>query len=144
MTPREALAFVRRHGVVLESARGGVPSLAEAVGGGPMRGSWWSHPKAQEIFRVTRAIRDSEEVLVCRLVGGKVTYVHRRLWPSLVRASSRFRRDRLARVREAHTPSGDHLTEEIAFPKWVPAAIRAAARRLALEAALAKLAPWLG
>ena len=47
MTPKQALAFVKTNGVVLESARGSVPSLAEAVAGGPNRGSWWTHPKTQ-------------------------------------------------------------------------------------------------
>jgi hypothetical protein len=44
MTPNQAIAFVREHGVVLESGRGPVPSLAEAVAQGPLKGSWWSHP----------------------------------------------------------------------------------------------------
>src|SRR5213592_3279095 len=38
MTSKAALAFVRRHGVVLEGARGPVPNLAEAVATGPIRG----------------------------------------------------------------------------------------------------------
>src|SRR6266511_3789241 len=42
---KAALAFVRRHGVVLEGARGPVPNLAEAVATGPIRGSWWGHAK---------------------------------------------------------------------------------------------------
>jgi hypothetical protein len=70
MTPRQALAFVRKHGVVLEAARGPVPSLAEEIAGEPMRGSWWSHPRSQEIFTVTRALRDSGDVLGCRAVEG--------------------------------------------------------------------------
>jgi len=52
VSPAEALAFVERHGVVLQAARGPVPSLAEAVAGGRIRGSWWGHPKGHEIFRV--------------------------------------------------------------------------------------------
>jgi len=87
MTSRQALAYIRKHGVVLEAATGPVPSIAEVIAGEPVRGSWWSHPKSHEIFAVTRAIRDSDEVLVCRLIKGKVTFVHRRLWPALVRAS---------------------------------------------------------
>src|SRR3990172_13285839 len=82
MTPKEALAFVKTNGVVLESGRGSVPSLAEAVACGPIRGSWWAHPKGNDIFLCSRAVRQSPDVLVCRLVGGKVTYVHRRLWPA--------------------------------------------------------------
>ena len=85
MTPRQALAFVRKHGVVLEAAQGPVPSLAEAIAGGPIRGSWWAHPSGHLIFEVTRAVRDAEQVLVCRVVHGKVTFIHERIWPALVR-----------------------------------------------------------
>ncbi len=80
MTIAEALEFVHRHGVALESASGPVPSLAEAIAGGPIRGNWWRHAKSHEIFVLTRAVRDSPDVLVCRLVGQKISYVHRRLW----------------------------------------------------------------
>jgi hypothetical protein len=72
MTSRQALAFIRKHGVVLEAAQGPAPSLAEAIAGEPVRGNWWSHPKSHAIFAVTRAIRDSDDVLVCRLIKGKV------------------------------------------------------------------------
>ena len=41
MTKAEALAFVRTHGVVLESGIGPVPSLAGTIAGSPIRGSWW-------------------------------------------------------------------------------------------------------
>ena len=92
MTRRSALAFIKRNGIVLESARGPVPNLAEAVVGRRIRGSWWGHAKGKEIFWLTRAVRDSADVLVCRLVGGKVTYVHRRLWPALVRVARNFAR----------------------------------------------------
>src|SRR5438093_5211676 len=113
MTSLQALVFIRKHGVVLEAARGPVPSLAEAIAGGPVRGSWWSHPKSHEIFAVTRAIRDSDEVLVCRLIKGKVTFVHRRLWPALFRAADRLPADGLSQVREVHTSSGRHVTKEV-------------------------------
>ena len=79
MNQKEALAFVERHGVVLQAARGPLPNLAEAIVGGPIRGTWWGHPKGKEIFRVTEAICESPNVLVCKLVEGKMTYVHRRL-----------------------------------------------------------------
>jgi hypothetical protein len=139
MTIRQALTFIRRHGAVLEAAHGPVPSLAEAIAGEPVRGSWWSHPKSQEIFAVTRAIRDSDDVLVCRLIKGKVTFVHRRLWPALVRAASHLPPDRLSQVREVHTSSGHHATKVVPFPKWVPSSVRAAARRLSDESAIAEL-----
>lgn len=131
------------NGVVLEAAEGPVPSLAGLVAGEPVRGSWWSHPKSHEIFAITRAMRDSDELLVCRLVKGKVTFVHRRLWPALVRAAGRIAPGRLSQVREVHTSSGRHTTEEVPFPDWVPSDVRAAARTLSEQAAIAALGAWI-
>ena len=111
MTPEEALAFVAHHGVVLQAARGPVPSLAEAVAGGPIRGSWWGHPKGRAIFRAASAVSEHPDVLVCKLADGKVTYVHRRLWPALVKLAPRFRADQLARVRDQHTATGTHESQ---------------------------------
>lgn len=139
MTPRQALAFVEKHGIVLEAAKGPVPSLADAIVGAPLRGNWWSHPKSQEIFTLTRAVRDSDDILVCRLVNGKITYVHRRLWPALVRAADQFPAKSLAQVRETHTTSGKHVNETVPFPDWVPAAVHAAARKLTKENAVKAL-----
>lgn len=143
MTPRQALAFVRRHGVVLESARGPVPSLAEAVAGSPIRGSWWAHPNGHLIFKVTRAVRDSEQVLVCRLVRGKVTFVHQRVWPALVRLAPRFPKAALSRISDVHTPSGRHVVRAVAFPKWVPPRVLAAGTRMREAQALRALGTWV-
>jgi hypothetical protein len=143
MTPRQALAFVRKHGVVLESAQGPVPSLAEAIAGAPIRGSWWAHPSGHVIFDVTRAVRDSEQVLVCRLVQGRVTLVHERVWPALVRLAPRFRRSSLARLSEVHTQSGHHTVQSVAFPKWVPPRIHVAGSRLSEARALRTLGSWV-
>jgi len=130
MTPKQANAFVKANGVVLESGRGAVPSLAEAIAGAPIRGSWWAHPKANDIFLCSRAIRKSADVLVCRLVGGKVTYVHRRLWPALVRLSGRFDAGRLEAIQEVHTPTGKHEVRTTAYPDWVTEDVRRAAEEL--------------
>ncbi len=143
MRPAEALAFVERHGIVLQSARGPVPSLAEAVAGGPIRGSWWGHPRGRDIFRAAEAITESDDVLVCKLVDGKVTYVHRRLWPALVKLAARFGKARLAKVWSEHTPSGAHRARSLAFPKWVPAETLAAAQAMTDEQAEKSLGPWL-
>src|ERR1700726_647705 len=98
----DALAFVREHGVVLVAAKGPAPRLTEAIVGEPIKGSWWAHPKSHQIFAILQAVTDSKEILVCRLVDGKVTLVHRRLWPALVRVARRFRPDQIAQVREEH------------------------------------------
>jgi len=143
MSPKQGLAFVKRHGIVLQAARGPVPSLAEAVAGGPIRGSWWAHPKGKQIYRVADAISESDEVLVCKLIEGKVTYVHRRLWPALVKLAERFPRQRLAKIWEEHTATGKHRSMQRAFPSWVPAAVRTEANVLSLAAAEALLLPRL-
>ena len=143
MRTTAALAFVKRHGVVLQAAHGPVPSLAEAVAGRPIRGSWWGHPKGREIFRAATTVSDSPEVLVCKLVEGKVTFVHRRLWPALVKLSGRFRKDQLARVRDEHTAGGAHRSRRERFPDWVPAEAVRAAKAMSVSDAEAILSPWL-
>lgn len=84
-TPRQALAFVRKHGIVTMTRHASRPSLVEAVAGGPVRGSWWGHPRGQAIFRLAESLHDSKEVLSLKLVDGKVTFLHEALWPALAR-----------------------------------------------------------
>ncbi|SRR6266436_136406 len=135
MSPRQAIAFVERHGVVLQAARGPVPSLAEAIAGEPIRGSWWGHAKGQVIFRAARAICESPEVLVCKLVDDKVTYVHRRVWPALVKLAPGFGKERLAKVWDEHTKSGAHVSRRVPFPKWVPSDVIKEAETLSMQQA---------
>jgi hypothetical protein len=145
VTPEEAVAFVEHHGVVLQAARGPVPSLAEAIAGGPIRGSWWGHPKGHDIFRASEVIGDSAEVLVCKLVDGKVTYVHRRLWPALVKLAARFRKEQLAKIWNEHTATGAHRARRQAFPAWVPSEVMSEAQAISAsdaEALLATLLPF--
>ena len=89
-----------------------------------------AHSKANTIFLCSRAIRESVDVLVCRLAGGKVTYVHRRLWPALVRLAGRFDADRLAAIQEVHTPMGKHEVRRTAYPDWVTEDVMRAAEEL--------------
>ena len=132
---REALALVRQHGMVTESFAGPVPSLAASVAGGPISGSWWGHAKAQEIFALARVLRRNPDILVCRLVDGRVTFVHRRLWPHLVRLAGQLPRGRLAQVQEIHTAGGKHVVKETPFPKWVPRPVLEEAGRLSEQEA---------
>lgn len=60
-----------------------LPSVTTIVTGGPVRGSWWAHPRGRAIFAVSRALTDHPDVAVTKLLKGKVTFVHRRLWPAL-------------------------------------------------------------
>lgn len=139
MTVKEVLGFIEQEGLVLESARGPVPSLAQRITGRTIRGSWWADRDAPQIFALVKAVRRSPDVLVCRLIQGKITFVHRRLWPALVRMSNRLPNDRLAAVKEIHTEHGKHAVQETAFPDWVPMDVLKAANQLEDEAAIAAL-----
>ena len=140
MNAKQALAWVKQRGIALESARASVPSLAQVIAGGPLRGSWWAHPKGNDIFLLSRAIRSSPDVLVCRLVEGKITYVHRRMWPALVSLAGRFPRQRLAALKEVHTPAGKHKLLVTPFPDWVPNEVLQAAAKLTEKEAASQLA----
>src|SRR5215471_20192594 len=135
MTNRQALDFVERTGIVLQAARGPVPSLAAAIAGRPIRGSWWAHPKSREIFRILSSVSESPDVLVCKLIDGRVTYVHRRLWPALVKLASRFPTERLAQVSNEHTERGSHVSRSLPFPAWVSREVLDESRRLSIETA---------
>jgi NAD(P)-dependent dehydrogenase (short-subunit alcohol dehydrogenase family) len=139
----EAMAFVRRHGVVLVSARGKAPTLVQAIAGEQIKGSWWGHPDGKRIFAVLSDVTASEDVLVCRLVDAKITLVHRRLWPALARLADAFSPEQIARAIEGHTPSGRHVSRAIPFPEWVPADVLAEAASLDESKALALLGEWL-
>lgn len=142
MTADEAISFIQSHGVVLAAAKGPVPRLTEAIVNEPIKGSWWAHPKSHQIFAVLQAVADSEDVLVCRLVNGKVTFIHRRLWPALVRVAKRFASAQIAQIHEEHTASGRHLTREVPFPQWVPPEVIDQAKGMSEKEALSALGPW--
>jgi len=66
MNAKQALAWVKKCGIAVESARATVPSLAQVVVGKPLRGSWWAHPKgnaARARGRVQRAMSDKRPPL---------------------------------------------------------------------------------
>lgn len=57
-----------------------LPSVTRIVAGADLRGSWWGHEQAQTIFAVSEMLEDHPDVLVMKLISGKVTFVHRELW----------------------------------------------------------------
>jgi hypothetical protein len=84
MRPDECvLTALKQYGLLLltDSA---LPNLCRLVAGERLRGSWWAHPRAQEIFQVYGALEDHPDVLILKLISGKVTYIHRTLWPQIV------------------------------------------------------------
>lgn len=138
-TAERVLAELRDRGMLLQSARGPIPNVAELVAGEPIKGSWWGHRAGHEIFVVLNELADSDDVVRLRLVGKKITLVHRRVWPALVRVADRFAPEALAAITEEHTPSGAHRTTTTPFPEWVPDADLRAGQRLDIADALAQL-----
>jgi hypothetical protein len=135
MDAEEAMGWVRDHGIVLLSAKGPVPRLTEVIAGEPIKGSWWAHPKSHEIFRVLQELGESPDILMCRLVNGYVTLIHRRMWPPLIRLADRYDHGRLAQISQVHTPSGRHESREVPYPKWVPAEVLEQAKLLTADQA---------
>ncbi len=121
------------------SARGTVPNLAEAIAGERIRGSWWGHPRSHQIYRLATAVCASRDVLVCKLIDGRVTLVHRRLWPALARLSNRIPKSRLAAVHEEHTSRGHHRVRTIPFSRWMPGSVLKQSEQLTVETAIAAL-----
>ncbi len=143
MTPRQAMDFIRYHGVVLQAAKGLEPSLVVRIVGGPIRGSWWGHPMGHEIYTLLQKIEESKAVLICTLASGKVTYIHRRLWPAFVRMSRKFPNNALDKIQQVHLPSGRHERHDIPFPNWVPESVLTSARRLSTRDAAVEIQVWL-
>ena len=85
-------------------------------------------------------MRDSPDVLTCRFIDNKITYIHRRLWPALVKLSGELETSKLGAIREEHLPGGKHELRVTEFPQWVPAEVLAASKRLTLREARSMLA----
>ena len=72
-------------------------------------------------------------------MNGKVTLVHRRLWPGLLRLAHRFPAERLVVLHEEHTASGRHEVTEQPFADWADGDLTAAAGDLSDDEAEALL-----
>jgi hypothetical protein len=80
---RIVLKTLKEFGLLLESDAK-LPSVSGLVAGEPVRGSWWTHKRSHEIFAVLQALEDQKQVLITKLVSGKVTFVDRKLWPAVL------------------------------------------------------------
>jgi hypothetical protein len=81
------LRELKNSGFLLESDPK-LPSVATLITGAPLRGSWWSHPLAQQIFQVNEKLDDHKDVLITKLISRKVTFVHRSLWSEVMAIGS--------------------------------------------------------
>jgi len=77
--PDDPFTALKKYGLLLLNDPA-LPNLCRLVAGEPVRGSWWAHPRAQDIFQAYDALEDHADVLILKLISAKVTYIHRTLW----------------------------------------------------------------
>jgi hypothetical protein len=79
----QLLTTLEQRGLLLVQDRS-FPNVVAMVTGETLRGSWWAHPRCHEIFACLNAIAADPDVMVTKLIQGKVTFVHRRLWKAVL------------------------------------------------------------
>ncbi|MDQ2979513.1 MAG: hypothetical protein M3R62_09840 [Acidobacteriota bacterium] len=72
-----------RSGLLLQQDKR-LPNVVTLVTGESLRTSWWSHPKGRLVFAVLSDLSEHSDVLFTKLLFGKVTLVHRSLWPAFL------------------------------------------------------------
>jgi hypothetical protein len=79
MDLREVLSRLQEFDLLLDTDTK-FPNVTALMAGDEVRVSWWTHPKAREMYRLANQLRDHRDVLAINLVSGKITFVHRPLW----------------------------------------------------------------
>ena len=156
-------AALEKYGLLLLQDKK-LPSVVGIVTGEAVSGSWWSHPRANEIFR---KLQQLDDVLAVKLIAGKVTFVHPRLAPAIaaigsarepwqMHGLSAAAKKLLARVpvsatgaaakelelrllvnaREEHTESGKHVT---VLEPWPASKLSVEKARKKIEEAATKI-----
>ena len=74
---------IARHGLLLLQDKRAL-DVVGILAGEKLSTSWWGHAAGQKIFACLERLDDDPDVLATRLVGGKITYVHRHLWPAFL------------------------------------------------------------
>ncbi len=100
---KSAAQWLADEGFVTLSPADELPSIATFVSGEMIKGNWWSHARANEIYNLFQKLSSSPNVVVLKLIDGKVTLVHKRLWPPLLRlvTDSEQRTKRLKKLNPA-------------------------------------------
>ncbi|MFL6246070.1 MAG: hypothetical protein ACJ74H_08605 [Thermoanaerobaculia bacterium] len=74
---------VEEHGLLLLQDKSAL-DIVGMLAGEKLSTSWWGHAAGQTIFACLDRLDDDPDVIATRLVGRKITYVHRRLWPAFL------------------------------------------------------------
>lgn len=71
--------YLEEYGLLLEADQS-FPSITTIIAGTPIKGRWWGHPKGKLIFRELSDLAENPDIMITKLVSGKVTFVHKQLW----------------------------------------------------------------
>jgi hypothetical protein len=80
---RRLLAALRARGLLLLQDRK-LENAVALLAGETVSGSWWSHPRAGEMYEILETVGAHPDVLIAKLVAGKLTLVDRALFPALL------------------------------------------------------------
>jgi len=137
---------LERIGVLLEHDQE-LPSVTALVAGEPIAGSWWGHRLGHAIYDLLHELSERSGQLDAKLVNGKITYVHPRLWPAFLamaqdpdpsrtRGLSPLARELLERVASRGPQRADHLQRDGFAPgKALTAACRELEARVLVHSA---------
>ncbi len=89
---RGAVAFIRDRRIVLSTGNSSLPSLAEAIAGRPLRGSWMANPEGFRIYNILKKVYASRRIFSAPLILGKETLLDVSLGPHMVRIAADPRR----------------------------------------------------
>jgi len=97
---KKTFETLKSQGLLLESDPN-LPCVTQVIVGRHLHTSWWAHPQANLIYGVLLRLTRNRDVLTAKLVDGKVTLIHKKLWPAFFAvATSRepWQRKGLSRV----------------------------------------------
>lgn len=137
---RAILNFIRTNGLLLQSDAE-LASVAGMVAEEPIKGSWWSHERAHDIYDVCVWLASSPDILELKLVKGKVTHVHRDLWPAVYTIAtsdgpwqtgklSHLGKRLLGEVERFGSVRSDEYRQRLQEPRRLSATVRELERRL--------------
>ena len=132
----QLLNFVTSNQIVAESAKLGCLTAIGFMVRQEFAGSWWSLPEASRLYNTLQRIRNHPRILVCRLLAGRVTYVHSDSWEPLLALENCLPEGALDRIVERHLRSGKHEVVKVSPAEWAPLETKQRVAHLAKKASI--------
>jgi len=134
---RGALASIKERRIVLSTGHSSLPSLAEAIAGRQLRGSWMANPEVFRIYDILGEVYKSDAIVTAPLVLGKETLFDASLAPAVARIAGDPKRGKAARAslpRLAKRLLADvEVRGEVRMDRWSASTQHGREARLILE-----------